>query len=580
MAVPGQTRLAVMDVVTVAGSLAAFTYVGALWYAAPLFFKEPPQIADRLRAVAIIGIAVPGSLALLHLLYPSLLWVSVAALTLCRIFRRPLRFQVDTWLYATLAATVLICWAPLVRPLLDGDTLLYHLPNAIAFVQDHSIWTGRAPYWVYPPASELFAAGLFAASGRWSLPLAGIVPALLITARIYSVARDGGAAQYSAASVALAFICMPVAALQVGTLQNDLWLAAFFIEVVSAADRSHWSFAVCAFLKPFGWVEAVLAALVARVPWRSALLGLVPLAIWLIRDYIVYMGGAPLGFVTRPYLPSTIAGNVGIALPQLVHGIATHSPQSFLWVALLIAGIFAGPRRYVLAGTAAIVIYAFLPLAYSDGTNNFVTNASSLRFALPALACGALVAATLLRHAPLAGAVVGYIFAAWGAWSVLDIFWNDADTHRAILATVLAIAAALAVRPTRGFSLAAAMFAIVLVARVDSSSRATNFYGDWMRDAIGKATGAYSWISAHQPRLIVAENVRIGSVLMVSPSTRVIDALVSDGCAVSRRHDALLFVGSNEGLSGAQLATAIDNARACGVVVYRDAAAIIVRPRT
>lgn len=561
------------------GGLAAFAYVAALWYIAPAFLREGARVADRLRVLLALGIAIPGSLGLVHLLYAPLLWIAVAVLAAWRLRKRPSPIRDDAALYAAFAGVLIVVWPPLVRPLLDGDSLLYHLPNAAAFVQAHSVWIARAPYWLYPPASELFASGLFAASGRWSLPLAGILPALLLTARLYTIARAQGASPFAAASVPLAFICTPVAALQAGTLQNDLWLAAFFVEVLGSGDRSPLSLALCALLKPYGWLEGLIAAAAARVAWRTIGLALLPLLLWIARDAVLLRGGASTGFSTPAYFPTTIAGNFGIAVPQLARGIAAVTPQAFVWIALLAAGLlFRTTRRYAAAGTAALAVYAFLPVSYTNGATNYAMDASSLRYALPALCGGALVAAALLKRTAVWGPVAAYVIAAWGAWNVLSIFWNDSYTHWALAAAAFAACAALLTQRTRGISIAAAALAVVLIGSWAASTRAQGFYGDWMRQPSGKPTGVFSWIWAHKPQRVLATNVRTGAVLMSSPQTWTVSAAPSDPCEQARRDRALLLVGSNEGVQGAQLAAAVAAARSCGRTVYEDGAAVLVQP--
>lgn len=558
--------------------LAAFVYLAALWYIAPAFLREGARVADRLRVLLALGIAVPGALGLLHLLYPALVWAALLVLAIWRLRKRPPAVSDEAALYVALAGVLVVVWAPLVRPLLDGDTLLYHLPIAASFVQAHSVWTAAAPYWLYPPASELFAAGLFAASGRWSLPLAGILPALLITARLYTVARANGASVSAAAGVPLAFIFMPVAAFQAGTLQNDLWLAAFFVEALAGGDRSPVSLAVCALLKPYGWLEGLVASAAARVPWRTTALALLPLLLWAVRDAVLLRAGASPGFIEPPYLPTTIAGNFSVAAAQLAHGIATVTPQAFVWMALLAAGfVFRTTQRYAAAGTAALAVYVFLPLSYTSGATNYVTDASSLRFALPALAAGALIAAVLIERSAVWGPVAAYLIAAWGAWNVLAVFWNDLYTHWGLAAAAFVACGALLTQRTRGLSIAAAALAIVLFGSWAASARAQGFYGTWMRRPSGKPTGVFSWIEAHQPQRVLALNVRTGAVLMSSPQTRTLSAASADLCGQARRDRALLLVGSNEGLQGAALAAAMANARSCGTAVYRDGAAVLVQ---
>lgn len=559
--------------------LAAFVYVAALWYTAPVFLRKGARTADRLRGVLALGIAIPGALGLLHLLYTAMVWAAVLALAAWRLRKRPPAISEETALYATLAGVLVVIWAPLVRPLLEGDSLLYHLPNAVSFVQAHSIWIAGAPYWLYPPGSELFASGVFAVSGRWSLPLAGILPALLLAARLYAVARANGASAVAAAGVSLAFVCTPVAAFQAGTLQNDLWLAAFFTEALAGGDRSVLSIAVCALLKPYGWLEGLIASAAARVAWRTAALALLPLLLWAARDAVLLRAGAPTGFSTPAYFPTTIAGNFGVAAAQLARGIAAATPQAFAWMAMLAAGfVFPTTRRYAAAGTAALLVYVFLPVSYTSGVTNYATHASSLRYALPALSGGALVAAALIKRSAAWGTAAAYLLAAWGAWNVLFIFWNDSYTHWTLAAAPMAVCAVLLMRRTRTLSAAAAALALLLAGSWASSTRAQGFYGDWMRAPSGKPTGVFSWIWTHKPQRVLAVNVRAGAVLMSSPQTRAMSAPSSDACGQARRDRALLLIGSNEGMQGAQLQRAFSAARSCGATLYEDGAAVLVQP--
>lgn len=557
--------------------IAAFAYLALLWYAAPVLSREAASIADRLRAVLLLGVAIPGALALVHLLYAPLLWIGAIAAAAWRIRKKPPAAEHDGALYAAFGAALLVLWPPLARPLLDGDSLLYHLPNAAAFAQTHSLWTARAPYWLYPPGSELFASGLLVASGRWSLPLAGALPALLLLSRLYGAARSRGAPAYAAAGAALAFVCTPVAAFQAGTLQNDLWLAAFLVEIVASADGSAASLAVCALLKPYGWIEALIGAAAARISLRTVALSFLPLIAWIVRDAILLAQSGSPGFSAPGYWGSTIAGNGAAAFAQLAHGIAAATPQAFLWIGLLVLGLaYPAARRFALAGIAAFALYAFLPVSYSNGITNYVLDASSLRYALPALACGGLVGAVLCVRAPLAAAA-GYAVAAWGAWSVLGVFWNDSYTHWALAAAALAVAAGLVARRTRGILAAAAALGVLLLGAQSAAARASGFYGDWMRQPSGKPTGAFSWIAARRPPRVLAVNVREGAIIMSSPSTAVTLAFSASACEQARRERALIFAGSNEDADAGSLPAIFAKARSCGKVVYEDGAAIIVQ---
>lgn len=339
--------------------------------------------------------------------------------------------------------------------------------------------------------------------------------------------------------------------------------------------------AVCALLKPFGWIDGLIAGLCGRVRLRSLVLALVPLALWVARDAVLLAQGHARGFTVPSYSENAIAPNIGAALPQLLHGIAAVTPQSFAWVALLLCGACVpAMRRYALAGGVMLVVYAFLPQSYRNGATNYVLDASSWRYALPALACGALIAAALCKRLGITGAIAGYTLAGWGAWNVLAIYWNDAYTHYALLAALLAIAAAAIAGKTRGMAVAAVALAVVLAGWWCAASRAQGFYADWMREPSGKPTGVFTWIADHRPGAIVAANVRGGAVLMSSPQTRVVAVEGMDGaCALASQKNALLLIGSNEEPVDANVQSAFRQAKNCGAVLYEDGAGIVVKPR-
>jgi hypothetical protein len=563
-----------------AGSaILSLLWIAALWYSAALFTRGTDAV-DRLRTAIVLGIAIPGVLGFCGLLYPATLWIAAAALALLRRIRVPKNgVQAELGLYATLAATLVVIWPALCRPLLDGDSLEYHLPNASAWLQLHSVWNASAPYWYYPPGSELFAAGVLGAAGRWSLPLCGALPALLLTARLYRIGRSAGASPTAAAAMPLAFIFTPVAAFQSGTLQNDLWLAAFFLEVLALQGSAAAAMAVCALIKPIGFIDAAIAAAIARRPLRSWCIAALPLLVWYAHDALL-LARSPLVPIAPqpPYWMTTIASDLRSALPALTHGIAVHSPQSYVWLAAGFAGLFfSRTRRYAIAGIITALLYLFLPVSYRSYATNYAMDASSVRYLLPALACGAAVAQIAAARAPVIVPTAAYSLAASGAVSVLAVYWNDAHTRVApLLALVLAI---LVLVPRRFPVWAPVLLAILIAGAIDAEQRAPSFYAEWMRARNGAPTGGFRWIAEHRPPRIAAVNLRTGAVLMNSPRTRTFE-VAGDVCRFARDRDALLVVGRNEDATEAQLQSELARARACGTVLFEDGAALIVRPGT
>ena len=154
----------------IAGILTALWLLGLLAAAPALRHGARYAFADRLRDALILGAAIPFALGIADVLYPAACWI-VLATCVAIAYRRappaienPVR-QRSRPPYVLIAALALVAWPPLMRPLLDGDTLSYHLPNAAAWVHAHGLWTTDARYWWYPPGSEIFASGLFAVSG-------------------------------------------------------------------------------------------------------------------------------------------------------------------------------------------------------------------------------------------------------------------------------------------------------------------------------------------------------------------------------------------------------------------------------
>jgi len=547
------------------GLLAAL-WCAALWFGGDLVGAAKTG-ADRVRNAIVLGIAIPGALGLFHALYPGTLWLCAVACVALRFVRHVKPVAHDYGLYATIAALSCIVWPPLSRPLLDGDSLLYHYPNAVAWLQDHTIWTSRAPYWFYPGGSELLAAGFAGAAGRFALPLVGAAALILLSSRIYEHARSAGANTLTAIAPALAFACTPLVAFQGGGLQNDLLLAAFFVEVIVTANAG--ALAILTLIKPFGVFEAGIAAVLARIPWRTSAIAAIPFVVWNARTILLLRAGGALES-TPPYWSSTIAGNLGVAVPELFNALVHTNPSCFVWLAFVALGFARSEtRRYAWAGLATTVVYAFLPFAYRAGSTDYLADGSSLRFLLPAFACGALVAsAWVARFSNVALAGFG-IMTTLGLVTYLGIYWNDADTRAALPIAVVMLLAVLFASRTRVAVVATAFAIVTIVAVSTAQARYLGFYDDGMK------THAFTWLAQSSPGQIVASNIRIGMIEMTAPGAVVISASPADGCATARARHALWFAGSNE---GADLGSLFTRARVCGRVLYSDDAAVVVDP--
>ncbi|MBV8244889.1 MAG: hypothetical protein JOZ38_03115, partial [Candidatus Eremiobacteraeota bacterium] len=452
------------------------------------------------------------------------------------------------------------------------------------WAQTHSIWQTNISEWAYPPGSELFVAPFWALGARWSLPMCGLLPALLLATRLWIWGRSEGANAWACTACVVGFMATPVLAFEAGTLQNDVWLAAFFIEALWILERGHrdvTALAVTAMLKPLGWLFALLTLLNARKLFAWMALAFVPLALWVLRD--LTLGRAPLVApeVYPPYWPTTLAANVSSFGAPLVAGMHVAGWFTLLWLLLPVAGLFdARTRRVAVAGIAALVVFFFHPVAFQSSGINYLAAGTSLRYASCAMAIGAL---TLCRLSPRltvgrisVAAIVGAVAAIAGFASVFAIFASDGVALTAAILGPLMLLPFVFQGATRlRVSVAIACCALVATATI-AALRAPAFYADWMRGANGSPTGLFAWLSAERPHAVVTWLLRPGAVLMNSPTTFVAVAPDDDPCVFARGLKALFVVGTDRDVPPAERAARVARARACGRVLYEDGAVTVV----
>ncbi|TAM59262.1 hypothetical protein EPN52_08255 [bacterium] len=625
--------------------LLATLWLALLWLGAPLLgaaSREGATLAERAalrtRNAIALGVGIPFVLGFAHALYGEI--CLIAALPCVVLAWRPAAQRTTAarhaplsrawvWLTIVTAALVLLLWPQLLRPPLEGDTLAYHLPNAFAWARTHTLWVTGTRYWWYPGGSELFAAGMIAVGARWSLPLAGGAAALLLTLRIVAfAARRSSATAVTAAGAlcAVALLTTPVAAGQVGTLQNDLWLAAATLEVLWSLLYARSSRALlvsvglCALIKPLGAVVALAAGVayfVARVavqrgepPFSSRAIdvagGFLPLLLWIVRDVLLAPGAlSPIASkaLAEPW-GSTIAGQGLTGLTTLLRALAAAGAATiaFALIPFVALGEFfvrslrarlgaEGLAFGTLSLTGVLVsgLYLAAPFGFA-GSVPQLANGASLRFDLPALACACAVVALFAARAPLLVGGLALLSSLFGVARFQALFWNDAPTRSALPAafTCALLVAVLAwvvfwhpdwKRWAALFGTACAA-ALLCVGVWLSSTRAVAFYDEGMRsDPSGVPTGLFSRLVQLRPPALVALDVRAGSISMLLPRTTVYDALDSQPCAQARRLGALLVVGTDRDTPAAVRAARRTLAlHACGRVVYADRAAVIASP--
>ena len=279
--------------------LPAALWLLGLFAAAPaLRTSARYDFPDRLRDALILGISIPFALGLVHALYAVACWCVLAiciAVAYARDLAKPARAPnaAAPMPYLLIGALLAVGWPQLMRPLLEGDSLSYHLPNAASWIQAHSIWTTATRYWWYPPASELFSAGLYVTGGPFALPWCGFVALALLGFRIAAWARTAFAAPPLLADLlAAATVTAFPLAIQAGTLQNDVWLAAFWLEslwalLTSQSATAARALAVTALIKPQGWLFAVIALTATKAKRGLWITTLAAFALWLVHDVIL-----------------------------------------------------------------------------------------------------------------------------------------------------------------------------------------------------------------------------------------------------------------------------------------------------
>jgi hypothetical protein len=489
--------------------------------------------------------------------------------------------------YLLIATLLLVAWPQLMRPLLDGDSLSYHLPNAAAWVHAHSLWTATTRYWWYPPASELFASAFYAVGSPFALPWCGFCALALLGFRIAAWSREMGASPLLADALAAATVSAYPLAIQGGTLQNDVWLAAFWLEALWSlralpSQRFVPSAAVTALIKPQGWILAAIALLASRarpVLWFGTFAAL---GLWAIHNAALWKSA-----VASPATSAAGGGLYGSTI--LAHGlgafallatVAIHlSPFALIALIAALLGPLIGIRDRALgwAAVAAVLLFFVLPFGYETSVAQ-LANGASLRFAAPAIAAGALLLAPLERRFGLIASVLLWISTLYGCWFVLAIFWNDGSTHIALAIAVLGVAIALVANRTRlRWTVAVAFFAAVVLATHLAARHPLDYYNDSLSVG-GTSPGVYRWIERTQPAAIGGWGLRAGVINVLSPRTQTLDLADSDACGQARSHGVLLVAVAQNDLDPEVNTERLRAARACGNILYEDAIGVVAQP--
>jgi hypothetical protein len=569
----------------VLGAFFAICWIAALLYSAQLFAPRTPlDPVDRIRYALILGCAEPLGLGLLHVFYPAtLLIVTLALCVACRVSaRQSVDFLVPRRSDIILMLTALATASPnIVRPPLEGDTLLYHLPNAIAWVQSGSLDPTWMRYWWYPGGSELVVAGLISAGGLWIAGVPNLLAATMLALRLQAWLRELSVGQAAAVSLAAAYLTIPIAALQTYDVRNDLVSAAWFVESLwvlrKEPTRAVLALAMLSIVKPYGWLLALVAILCAG-RWRS-LVALLPVGLWAAHDLlldrhaVITMASTQLH---EPW-PTTIAANFPQSLAELGRALADQGPATATFFVAALAGFLGkDDRRVMLAGLLSIVVFVFTPLSFASYLPTLATGAS-LRYALPGLAIGALALAPIARRFPRAILVAGVLSSIFGIAHIFQVFANDSFTIISWAGVgVISALAMIPERTTRAAAVAISTLALFLRGVDLARVRATSFYADEMPRVGGRSTLFYDWFTQHAHSAYVVD-LRAGKLLVLAPSTHIVDGLQID-CDAARRDGSWIIVGADRDVPIPVREARFEAARKCGPALFGDAAVVVSKP--
>lgn len=568
------------DTNAIASGALGVLWLFGLWTAAPVLGSENAAPAQRLAGTLALGCVIPLGLGLLNLLYWWSLWTVLLIVLAARLVRRgrtPFSLSphdARPWdLLLGFAVLLALAWPIAVRPAIDGDTLIYHLPNAASWVVQHGVWTTGTRYWWYPPASELFAGGLLAVGGIGVVGWAGLLPGALLLLTARTVAQRSGAPALAGTLAACALLATPVAAVQLVSLQNDLWLAALFSCALSEYVPA--AFAMLALTKPYG----LLFALLAIPAWASnrkrlsmtLALSIGAVVLWAARDAVL------LPHAIVPIGTTMIAGamrtTIAAHMPHSIGVLAAASWRAGIaWVLFLALGIgsvfLAREPRLRWAALVSIGLFAIVPTGYAGGNGEQqLATGASLRFALPVAALGLLWLVSSMQRTyayAAAAAAIGTIAGVAAQWRLFD---SDAATHTTpLIATIAASigAGSLLVREVRVRSAVAAGLCLVLGGR--AAGLAESHPGGYIADAYG---GGFAYAASRHFERVVTLGVPAGAAVTVDPHASAFDGLDVGVCSEAAALRAVIVTS---------LARLPDVA--CGRPVYADAGTAVIELQT
>jgi 4-amino-4-deoxy-L-arabinose transferase-like glycosyltransferase len=379
--------------------------------------------------------------------------------------REPLPSRLLAFVATALVAgwSLAAAWVASVTPSTGHDTLTFHLPNVVTWLQTGSVW--RVDQFepllangYYPQNGDVLSLALIAPFGDDAfVRLLGVASLALAALAVYALARELSAPPAAAALASALLASLPIAVLtaEEGGKTDLMCLAAlaagglFLVRHARGGDGRDLALAGLGLGLAFGtkWygvtsVAAIVAVwAVVRLAKRPpvprfvrevAVLGALCAAaggLWLLRNWIV--GGNPVapvqvelgGLTVFSAAPDPVRDCTGFAVADYL--TSPDVLRQTLWPiyrfslgpgalpllgALLIGPLLCRDRRVALTLTALgallLAIYAITPYSAFGGQGQPVFAGPNVRYALPAFAVAAALLATLLprlgRLRPLA----------------------------------------------------------------------------------------------------------------------------------------------------------------------------------
>lgn len=555
-----------------------------VWYAAPLLVRgRDIDLPSRLRCMLVLLVAIPLVLAAVHLLVLWALFAAAAIFCYLRFRFSEAEFAYDAWDGIVAAITLLVASPNIVHPPIEGDSLAYHLPNAMAWVQTSSLDPTWMRYWWFPPGSEIAIAGVIAAGGLWIAGIPSLLAAGMLATRIGRWLQTLDVSPAAATAIAAAFVTITTVAFQTYDERNDVFLAAFFVECLWLTRDSDWEavlpVAVLSLVKADGWLYAIVA--IACMGKPRAFVGVAPIVLWAMHD-VAQAGGAQMhvaGTTLRGVWASTIAANVPDSLRVLGRALVERGPAIVCCFFGPLAGFFGSreERRIAAAGVLACALFVLTPYSYVNPLPQLALG-NALRYDMAALAIGAVCLAPLARAVPALLASLALLSALAGIVRLIVVFSSDGVTPIAFGGAALVVVLAIFSRTrVAGVVAGALCFALFAFGTYSASTRAYSFYGDEMPRIGNGPTTFFTWFAQH-PHTVMTLGIRAGELLVMAPSATVIDTGDVD-CAAAVRDGAWLVVGADRDVTASTLSERMRAARRCGSAVFSDADVLAVSPR-